>query len=99
LEYTDCCTPFIPSAFTPNGDGKNDVFRLVSKGDIRLKELMIFNRFGQKVFESTDIDNSWNGSFNGEPVDVGTYFYMLKANCGNNNERLVELKGDVTVIR
>ncbi len=99
LEYHDCCTPFIPSAFTPNGDGKNDVFRLVSKGDVRLKELMIFNRYGQKIFISNDINDSWNGTFNGEPVDVGTYYYKLKAYCGNNNERLVEVKGDVTVVR
>lgn len=99
LEYHDCCTPYIPSAFTPNGDGKNDVFRLVSKGDIRLKELMIFNRYGQKIFISNDINDSWNGTFNGEPVDIGTYYYKLKAYCGNNNERLVEVKGDVTVVR
>jgi gliding motility-associated-like protein len=99
LEYHDCCTPFIPSAFTPNGDGKNDVFRLVSKGDIRLKELQIFNRYGQRVFISNDIESGWNGSVNGSPADVGTYFYFLKAYCGNNNERLVEVKGDLTVIR
>ncbi len=99
LEYKDCCTPFMPSAFTPNGDGKNDLFRLVSKGDIRLKEMQIYNRFGQRVFISTNVADSWDGTFKGEPVDAGTYFYFLKANCGNNNERLVEFKGDVTVVR
>ncbi|RYE22511.1 MAG: T9SS type B sorting domain-containing protein [Sphingobacteriales bacterium] len=99
LDYKDCCTPFAPTAFTPNGDGKNDVFHVVAKGDMQVKELQVFNRFGQRVFVGNDITAAWDGSFNGQPAETGTYFYTLKATCGNGNERPVTMSGDVTLIR
>ena len=99
IVYNDCCKPFIPSAFTPNGDGHNDVFHIRFKGDITLLEFSIYNRFGQQVFTTTNVDEGWDGKFAGNFQDIGTYFYYVKMICGNRNDHVLELKGDVTLIR
>jgi len=100
--YDDCCTPFIPSAFTPNGDGKDDIFRMRFKGDMYIVIFSVYNRFGQEVFtesNTADVDNGWNGKFLGVPADLGTYYYYAKIKCGNKGDHEIELKGDVTLIR
>lgn len=97
--YDDCCKPFIPSAFTPNGDGLNDVFRIRFKGDMILKEFSVYNRFGTRVYSTTVLDQGWDGVWNNLPQEVGTYFYYVRAICGNKGDKEVELKGDVTLIR
>ncbi|XZF13281.1 gliding motility-associated C-terminal domain-containing protein [Chitinophagaceae bacterium MMS25-I14] len=110
VQYDDCCTPFVPNAFTPNGDGKNDVFRVSFKGDIKLKEFIVYNRFGQRVFYTTTYTETpngvnggrtegWDGTYNGQPQDMGVYFYYIKAICGNRGDNVVEFKGDVTLVR
>jgi gliding motility-associated-like protein len=97
--YDNCCKPTIPNAFTPNGDGKNDVFYIIYKGDIELKEFSIYNRYGQKVFTTSNINMGWNGRVNDEPADLGTYYYYVKLICGNKKNNIVDFKGDVTLIR
>jgi hypothetical protein len=99
VAYGDCCTPFIPTAFTPNGDGRNDIYRVVFKGDMALERMSIYNRFGQEVYTTNDIYSGWDGTFGGEPADVGTYFFYIKGTCGNKGERKIEEKGDITLIR
>lgn len=99
VTYNDCCLPYIPNAFTPNGDGKNDDFRVLVKGDMKLITFIVYNRFGQCVFTTNEFGKGWDGNFNGSPQDLGTYFYYLKAICGNSGEHTVILKGDVTLIR
>ena len=69
---------YLPTAFSPNNDGVNDSFGAVGNG-IEDYELQIFNRWGNKVFESNDIDNKWDGSDNGDDAEVGTYTYMVVA--------------------
>jgi gliding motility-associated-like protein len=74
----------IPNGITPNGDGKNDVFMI--RGVAIVKHLVIFNRWGQKIFDRSNFsadDRSlcWNGTFNGQPVETGTYVYFLEADC------------------
>jgi gliding motility-associated-like protein len=69
----------IPNIFTPNGDGANDVFLIDSKNILNLN-LTILNRWGQVVFETTDINTSWNGYFNGSLCTEGTYFYFITGN-------------------
>jgi gliding motility-associated-like protein len=91
-----CCTVLFPSAFTPNGDGKNDVFRPVYQGYHNFHNFRITNRWGQTVFESTNNQMSWDGKYNGDPQDMGVYYYFVKYDCGG--ETLTE-KGDVTLIR
>jgi len=75
----DCLAYYIPDAFTPNGDGNNDLFR-VKTGDVpKTSSLIIFNRWGAKVFESQDIGAGWNGTFGGNKAPTGTYVYIFQA--------------------
>lgn len=88
---------FAPTAFTPNGDGKNDCFSVNIPGVVSNYKLMICNRWGQIVFESYSYGDCWNGTLGGVPQPIGTYFYYYKGNsssCGS-----VKGKGDITLIR
>lgn len=97
--YDNCCKPFIPDAFTPNGDGKNDKHHVLFKGDMELLNFSIYNRFGQRVFHTVYTSEGWDGNFNGVPQDLGTYNYYIKAKCGNAGNNIVEFKGTITLIR
>src|SRR5205807_2298256 len=96
IVYDDCCKPFIPDAFTPNGDGKNDLFRVRFKGDMKLINLSIYNRYGQRVYYSIYIDQGWDGTYNNTPQDMGTYDYYLKAVCGNKSDHIITQHGNLT---
>ncbi len=89
---------FIPNAFTPNGDGNNDVFRV---GTIRkmlnVQEFRVFNRWGKEVFSTNDIHQGWDGTYKGVPQDPGVYHYMIRVAYPNGKVQF--LKGDVTLIR
>jgi gliding motility-associated-like protein len=87
---------FAPTAFTPNGDGLNDEFE--TKG-IYIKEfnLKIFNRWGEKLFESDDCFATWDGTFKGELVTNDVYLYIVEA-IGADGVRHV-IKNDLTVLR
>ena len=74
----------IPNVFTPNGDGVNDVFSINGKA-ITDFNLTIVNRWGNTIFESNDINTSWDGTSNGTPCLDGTYFYILKAKSTSND--------------
>ena len=106
-----CCQISLPSAFTPNGDGKNDIYRPVfpdqgrtitgSATDTlysfhRFNSFRIQNRWGQTVFETTNNYEGWDGKFHGIPQDMDVYYYMLIFDC--NNKKVVQT-GDVTLIR
>lgn len=97
--YNNCCKPFIPNAFTPNGDGANDNYRVEYKGDMDLKEMYIYNRYGQRVFSSSNVSKTWDGTFNDKKVDAGTYFYYIRILCGNVLKKELIFKGDLTLIR
>ena len=99
VRYDNCCTPSIPNAFTPNNDGKNDIFKILYKGDIVLKEFSIYNRYGQQVFTTADVLQGWNGQFNGKDELMGVYYYFIRMLCGNEQNNEVIFKGDVTLIR
>jgi gliding motility-associated-like protein len=67
---------YYPNAFTPNGDGQNDEFRAVGNTDnIFSYSLLIFNRWGQLIYESNDPNAGWDGRYNGEPMPADTYIY------------------------
>ncbi len=95
IEY--CCTFSYPNAFTPNGDGKNDGFKVLNFGNMMSYHLMIFNRWGNMVFETMDPEAYWTGKFNGLPCDIGTYYFYFKGQCLTG--RTEEHKGDVILIR
>jgi gliding motility-associated-like protein len=89
---------YIPSIFSPNGDGLNDVFRIGAKGYIILHEFRVYNRFGQEVFAASNITDGWDGRFNGEPCDTETYFYMAKYVFPSSG-KVREVKGQVVLTR
>ena len=91
------CNFHFPNAFSPNGDGLNDVLLPVYYGDLAKYKLNIFNRFGQRVFSSSKPDEGWDGLINGQVADVGVYFYRCTFYCPVRGD--VQLKGDVTLIR
>jgi len=99
IGYDNCCTPFVPSAFSPNNDGRNDKFRIRYRGDMKLINLSIYNRYGQRVYFSIYPDEGWDGTFNGVPQEMGTYIYFIKATCGSKGDNVIELKGDLTLVR
>ncbi len=96
-DIQDCCRFSYPNAFTPNNDGNNDGFRIVTWGNMRSYALTIFNRWGQPVFFTADPKKAWDGTFNGEPCEIGTYYYYLKAECLTGPKEWH--KGDVILIR
>ncbi|WP_460432176.1 gliding motility-associated C-terminal domain-containing protein [Arachidicoccus ginsenosidivorans] len=71
----------MPSAFSPNGDGLNDVFRIEGITYQVIKKFVIYNKFGQIVFSTYNNNNGWDGTQNGKPCDMGTYYYLIKVAC------------------
>ena len=98
-EYCDC-PMLIPNAFTPNGDGKNDVFQPALPGfcPISLFKLQIFNRYGQRLFISYQPDKGWDGSINGKPADMGVYYYRLQMETGLHKSPMTR-NGSFTLLR
>lgn len=88
---------YVPTAFTPNGDGKNEVFRFVAVGMTNISYFRIFNRYGQMIYSSTDPQRGWDGTINNKPQASDTYVWMIagKDYLGN----AVRKKGAVTLIR
>jgi gliding motility-associated-like protein len=95
IDYRD--NLFVPSAFTPNGDGSNDVFRVVNITFQKLQEFRIFNRWGQEIYSTTDPKKGWDGSWKGVPQDIGSYQYLIKVAYPDGY--IETYKGDVTLVR
>ena len=76
----------IPNVFTPNGDGKNDYFEIPGLDDpcAGISRLMIFNRWGMKVYESSGSQLKWDGTYNGGNLTPGVYFYVLEGEDSKN---------------
>jgi gliding motility-associated-like protein len=87
----------VPNAFSPNGDGKNDKFQLVGTNFQTLMEFRVFNRWGQEVFSTTDINGGWDGTWKGQPQDMGVYNYLIRV--GYPDGYTETYKGDVTLVR
>ena len=83
-DAADRCMPFFSNTMTPNGDGANDTFFIQNIETFPNNDLTIYNRWGAKVFETTGYNNDWNGTFNGKPLPVGTYYYHIKLNDTDN---------------
>ena len=99
LSYQNCNIPiYIPNTFTPNGDGINDLFKIESTYLIYDFRLMIYSRWKDIVFESTDINIGWDGSYKGKIVPQGLYIYLLTGIIKNTGEQ-IKRTGSVTVLR
>jgi gliding motility-associated-like protein len=87
----------IPTAFSPNKDGSNDIFR-VKNTNLSQFQLQVFNRWGEKVFETTDADEGWDGTFRDEPQELGVYVW--KAEYKLNGAPSVKFaSGNLTLVR
>jgi gliding motility-associated-like protein len=69
---------FVPTAFTPNKDGKNDILKPICVGIVKLDYFRVFNRWGQMLFETREFDKGWDGSFGGTQQQSGTYVFMAQ---------------------
>lgn len=87
---------FIPNAFSPNDDNENDEFQIRGKV-LESIELKIYNRWGEMVFETNDLNKAWDGQFDGKKVDQAVFVYQLDAICIDG--RSFKKKGNITVIR
>ncbi|MDZ4070542.1 MAG: PKD domain-containing protein [Sediminibacterium sp.] len=88
---------FVPSAFTPNGDGKNDIVRPVGVGIATLQYFRVYNRWGQLVFSTSQTGKGWDGIFNGTPQPSGTYVFEAVGTDQSGNR--VYKKGTIVLIR
>ena len=68
----------VPNVFTPNGDGKNDEFRVLYRS-IKEYHIWVYNRWGKLVYESQDPAKGWDGTINNHPAAEGAYFYVIRA--------------------
>lgn len=89
-------TLYVPNAFTPNGDSINDMF-LVGATNIKEFNIMIFDRWGLKMFESSDIKIGWDGKINGKEVADGTYFHLINAKDIEGKE--IKKQGTITLFK
>lgn len=88
---------YVPNAFSPNGDGLNDIFRAIPVGIVSTDWFRVFNRFGQLVFETNQWLKGWDGKFKGKTQPVGTYVWVIKGI--DKNGKVIEMKGTVTLIQ
>jgi len=90
------CADYFPSAFTPNHDGLNDTFKILTHAQLQEYRLVIFNRYGQKVFETTNPAEGWDGTFKGKLQQSGVYVWKCSFKRQNS---FSERKGTVTLIQ
>ncbi len=93
-------TLFVPNAFTPDGDGLNDSFNAEVHNVIDY-QMLIYNRWGQLIYESNSIENDWDGTFNGNPVQIDVYVYKIYFSYQQENGGVIRSQkvGRVTVLR
>jgi gliding motility-associated-like protein len=84
----------IPNAFSPNGDGINDRWLIAGLDSYPECEVMIFDRYGQVVHRQAGYNKPWDGSKNGKPVSVGTYYYLIRPGSGAK-----PVQGSITLLR
>lgn len=87
---------FMPSAFTPNKDGKNDVFRIPPGSSVVLQNFSVIDRWGHVIFSTPDISKGWDGTFKGMDLNSGSYIYVIKGTLDGKN---IFEKGTVTLVR
>ena len=88
---------YVPTGFTPNGDGRNDRFTPFPVGIKSLTYFRIFNRWGQQIFSTNRLHDGWDGTLNGTKQPSGVYVWMIQAVTDDN--RVINKKGTVTIIR
>jgi gliding motility-associated-like protein len=93
---------FIPNTFSPNGDGVNDIFYLRGSGLFRINSLMVFNRWGEIVFEKKNLSinnplDGWDGTYKGKKAKPDVYIYQIEIVCDNGET--IKYAGNVALIQ
>ncbi len=88
---------FIPNAFSPNGDGVNDVFRIGNLIQQRIMAFSIFDRWGEEVYKAGINENGWDGTYRGRQMPLGTYYYYIQLALPDGSMKTY--RGDLTLIR
>ena len=91
------CNILMPSAFTPNHDGLNDIFRLKYPFQIEQFEMAVFNRIGQRMYYTTNLSEGWDGTFNGASMPAGTYVWTISLSDAQGVKQ--KANGTVVLIR
>ena len=102
IKFEDCedFNLHMPNVFTPNGDSLNDYFRPIVFKKVNEAVLSIYNRWGEKLFETLNVERGWDGHYMGKPVPDGVYFWLLEYREPKGvNPKLIYMSGSVTVIR
>ena len=87
---------YTPNAFSPNGDGENDEWQVFSNFVEEIK-VVVFNRWGEAVYESSDLDAKWDGTYKGEYLAPDTYGYRIMVKCVDGQEYVKT--GNITLLR
>lgn len=88
---------FIPNAFTPNDDGRNDKFQVIAANNYKQFKLLIFNKWGKVIYSSSDINNYWDGRYKTELQATGAYVYVVEMRTASNKK--IIRKGSVMLLR
>jgi len=88
---------YIPTAFSPNGDGANDLFRVKTSSALKRYNIKIYNRWGEQVFESADITESWDGVYQGRTQPLSSYVWYLEYTFNDGKKHTQT--GNVTLVR
>jgi len=94
----DCVIHFIPDTFSPNGDGVNDVFSVQGAYGLSSFDMTIYNRWGEKIFESTDANSGWDGTYKGRLLYPDVFVYYVKGIC-YAGDQVISKVGNVSLIR
>jgi len=97
VQYSQSDAIAIPNAFSPNGDGYNDFYKILYSCNFVLESFRIYNRWGQLIFETTDINEGWDGTFYETKCGLGVYAYVVVGHT-YQNERVIQ-NGNVTLLR
>ncbi|MDP2384874.1 MAG: gliding motility-associated C-terminal domain-containing protein [Bacteroidota bacterium] len=95
----NCGELFVPDAFSPNGDGVNDMLQVfINKTCVKGFSLLIFDRWGEKIFESSDINTFWDGTYKGQALNNAVFVYYLNISFNNNDSPIIQ-KGNISIIK
>lgn len=99
IEPGTCCDAmYIPNAFSPNGDGVNDEFKIITSAGIDLLQFEIYNRWGNRVWRTYDFRAAWDGTFNNKPETTNTFYYIFRYKCITDGQTYTR-KGDILLLR
>ncbi|AUD07222.1 T9SS type B sorting domain-containing protein [Spirosoma pollinicola] len=101
IDYGACdCVLYAPNTFTPNGDGQNDIFLAYACGDITITSLLIFNRWGEVIFQAKTAPFEWDGYYHGERCDTGVYAWSIQYRLNQHGKvKSGQKQGPLSLIR